>query len=74
MLRDLFFFIYLLRFTVSGVFATVHPVNKFTINAVDAAPLEDFSLEVRILFFIQWCVLPICVGYSCQPGRIAEDC
>lgn len=49
--RDLSTNIYLLRFTVSGGFATVHPNNKLTINAVEAAPLEDFSLEVRILFF-----------------------
>lgn len=76
MLRDLSTNIYLLRFKVSGGFATVHPNNKLTINAVEAAPLEDFSLEVRIsvFFFIQWCMLIICVGYSCQPGRIAEDC
>lgn len=32
---------------VSGGFATVHPNNRLTINAVEAAPLEDFSLEVR---------------------------
>jgi len=32
---------------VSGGFATVHPNNKLTINAIEAAPLEDFSLEVR---------------------------
>jgi hypothetical protein len=25
----------------------VHPNNKLTINAVEAAPLEDFSPEVR---------------------------
>ncbi|KAG6816782.1 hypothetical protein H0H87_003045 [Tephrocybe sp. NHM501043] len=31
-------------FTSSG-FATVHPNNKLTINVVEAAPLEDFSLE-----------------------------
>jgi F-type H+-transporting ATPase subunit delta len=31
---------------VSGGFATVHPNNKLTINAVEAAPLEDFSTEV----------------------------
>ncbi|KAH9012628.1 hypothetical protein EDB85DRAFT_1900220 [Lactarius pseudohatsudake] len=30
---------------VSGGFATVHPNNKLTINAIEAAPLEDFSLE-----------------------------
>lgn len=33
-------------FLVSGGFATVHPNNKLTINAVEAAPLEDFSVEV----------------------------
>ena len=32
---------------VSGGFATVHPNNKLTINAVEAAPLEDFSQEVN---------------------------
>ncbi|KAF5380608.1 hypothetical protein D9615_004638 [Tricholomella constricta] len=31
-------------FTSSG-FATVHPNNKLTINVVEAAPLEDFSVE-----------------------------
>jgi len=31
---------------VSGGFATVHPNNKLTINAVEAAPLEAFSAEV----------------------------
>ncbi|KAL7281445.1 hypothetical protein ACG7TL_004758 [Trametes sanguinea] len=30
---------------VSGGFATVHPNNKLTINAVEAAPLEAFSAE-----------------------------
>ncbi|KAF4598270.1 delta subunit of the central stalk of mitochondrial F1F0 ATP synthase, atp16 [Pleurotus pulmonarius] len=33
------------RTKVSGGFATVHPNNKLTINAVEAAPLEDFSVE-----------------------------
>jgi F-type H+-transporting ATPase subunit delta len=41
---------FLIRFLclnqVSGGFATVHPNNKLTINAVEAAPLEDFSAEV----------------------------
>ena len=31
---------------VSGGFANVHPNNKLTINAVEAAPLENFSIEV----------------------------
>ncbi|KAF8070688.1 F1 complex, delta/epsilon subunit of ATPase [Lyophyllum atratum] len=31
-------------FTSSG-FATVHPNNKLTINVVEAAPLENFSIE-----------------------------
>lgn len=35
-----------LRFLVSGGFATVHPNNKLTVNAIEAAPLEDFSPEV----------------------------
>ncbi|KAJ7916521.1 epsilon subunit of F1F0-ATP synthase N-terminal domain-containing protein [Mycena leptocephala] len=30
---------------VSGGFATVHPNNKLTVNVVEAAPLEDFSVE-----------------------------
>ncbi|TDL25968.1 epsilon subunit of F1F0-ATP synthase N-terminal domain-containing protein [Rickenella mellea] len=33
------------KWFVSGGFATVHPNNKLTINAVEAAPLEDFSTE-----------------------------
>jgi len=33
-------------YIVSGGFATVHPNNKLTINVVEAAPLEHFSLEV----------------------------
>ena len=32
--------------TVSGGIATVHPNNKLTINAVEGASLEDFSIEV----------------------------
>lgn len=31
---------------VSGGIATVHPNNKLTINAVEGASLEDFSIEV----------------------------
>ncbi|GAW02467.1 epsilon subunit of F1F0-ATP synthase N-terminal domain-containing protein [Lentinula edodes] len=33
------------KWFISGGFATVHPNNKLTINAVEAAPLEDFSVE-----------------------------
>ncbi|PCH43387.1 hypothetical protein WOLCODRAFT_164398 [Wolfiporia cocos MD-104 SS10] len=33
------------KWFVSGGFATVHPNNKLTINAVEAASLEDFSPE-----------------------------
>ncbi|EDR11497.1 uncharacterized protein LACBIDRAFT_178018 [Laccaria bicolor S238N-H82] len=33
------------KFFVSGGFATVHPNNKLTINVVEGAPLEDFSIE-----------------------------
>ncbi|KAI0066067.1 epsilon subunit of F1F0-ATP synthase N-terminal domain-containing protein [Artomyces pyxidatus] len=33
------------KWFVSGGFATVHPNNSLTINAVEAAPLEDFSSE-----------------------------
>ncbi|KAJ7641380.1 F1 complex, delta/epsilon subunit of ATPase [Roridomyces roridus] len=33
------------RWFVSGGFATVHPGNKLTVNVVEAAPLEDFSME-----------------------------
>ncbi|RDB24731.1 ATP synthase subunit delta, mitochondrial [Hypsizygus marmoreus] len=33
------------KWFVSSGFATVHPNNKLTINVVEAAPLEDFSLE-----------------------------
>lgn len=31
---------------VSSGFAIVHPNNRLTINVVEAAPLEDFSVEV----------------------------
>ncbi|KAG8915833.1 delta subunit of the central stalk of mitochondrial F1F0 ATP synthase, atp16 [Tulasnella sp. 419] len=34
------------KWFVSGGFANVHPNNSLTINAVEAAPLEDFSAEV----------------------------
>ncbi|KAH8828282.1 ATP-synthase delta-subunit [Flagelloscypha sp. PMI_526] len=33
------------KWFASGGFATVHPGNSLTINAVEASPLEDFSLE-----------------------------
>ncbi|KAI0744221.1 epsilon subunit of F1F0-ATP synthase N-terminal domain-containing protein [Daedaleopsis nitida] len=33
------------KWFVSGGFATVHPNNKLTINAVEAAPLDAFSAE-----------------------------
>ncbi|KAJ8486865.1 hypothetical protein ONZ45_g8068 [Pleurotus djamor] len=33
------------KWFVSGGFATVHPGNKLTINVVEAAPLEEFSVE-----------------------------
>jgi F0F1-type ATP synthase epsilon subunit len=34
-------------YTVSGGFATVHPSNSLTINAVEAYPLDSFSPEVK---------------------------
>jgi F-type H+-transporting ATPase subunit delta len=37
---------HLVPFTVSGGFATVHPNNMLTINAVEGAPLDHFSAEV----------------------------
>ncbi|TFY78971.1 hypothetical protein EWM64_g5043 [Hericium alpestre] len=33
------------KWFVSGGFATVHPNNKLTINAIEAAPLEEFSSD-----------------------------
>ncbi|KAF9529246.1 ATP-synthase delta-subunit [Crepidotus variabilis] len=33
------------KFFVSSGFATVHPNNKLTINVVEGAPLESFSLD-----------------------------
>ncbi|KAG7098840.1 hypothetical protein E1B28_000744 [Marasmius oreades] len=33
------------KWFISGGFATVHPNNKLTINAVEAAPLDAFSPE-----------------------------
>jgi F-type H+-transporting ATPase subunit delta len=38
------------KWFASGGFATVHPNNKLTINVVEAAPLEEFSAEVRPCF------------------------
>lgn len=34
--------------TVSAGFATVHPNNSLTVNAVEAYELESFSPEVRV--------------------------
>lgn len=34
------------RWFVSGGFATVHPNNKLTINAIEAYNLDQFSPEV----------------------------
>ncbi|KAL9711580.1 delta subunit of the central stalk of mitochondrial F1F0 ATP synthase, atp16 [Leucoagaricus gongylophorus] len=33
------------KFFISGGIATVHPNNKLTINAIEGASLEDFSIE-----------------------------
>jgi len=33
------------KWFISGGFATVHPGNSLTVNAVEGAPLEDFSIE-----------------------------
>ncbi|KJA27879.1 hypothetical protein HYPSUDRAFT_35053 [Hypholoma sublateritium FD-334 SS-4] len=33
------------KFFVSSGFATIHPNNKLTINVVEAAPLEELSIE-----------------------------
>ncbi|KAF8731558.1 hypothetical protein AX14_004711 [Amanita brunnescens Koide BX004] len=33
------------KFFASGGFATIHPNNKLTINVIEAAPLENFSVE-----------------------------
>ncbi|TFK26503.1 ATP-synthase delta-subunit [Coprinopsis marcescibilis] len=33
------------KFFVSSGFATVHPNNKLTINVVEGAPLDEFSLD-----------------------------
>jgi len=33
------------KWFISGGFATVHPSNSLTVNAVEGAPLEDFSIE-----------------------------
>ena len=52
----------------------MHPNNKLTINAIEAAPLEDFSPEVctsdgmrgLILKFLISVLIP---GCSCEPSR-----
>ncbi|KAG8761063.1 delta subunit of the central stalk of mitochondrial F1F0 ATP synthase, atp16 [Serendipita sp. 396] len=33
------------KWFISGGFATMHPHNELTVNVVEAAPLEDFSVE-----------------------------
>ncbi|PVG00387.1 putative ATP synthase delta chain precursor, mitochondrial [Serendipita vermifera] len=33
------------KWFISGGFATMHPHNELTVNAVEAAPLEDFSAD-----------------------------
>jgi len=33
------------KWFISGGFATIHPGNSLTVNAVEGAPLEDFSAE-----------------------------
>jgi len=33
------------KWFISGGFATMHPQNELTINVVEAAPLEDISIE-----------------------------
>jgi hypothetical protein len=58
---------------VSGGFATVHPNNKLTINVVEGAPLEDFSIEVRSMLAVYHGVQPIfSPGYSQQLSRCTK--
>ena len=40
-------------FIVSGGFATINPDNSLNINAVEAFPIEELSLEVFIIW-IYW--------------------
>lgn len=53
---------------VSSGFATIHPNNKLTINVVEAAPLEDFSVEVSIIQYMTM------YNYltQCRQGRALE--
>lgn len=62
-------------FLVSGGFATVHPNNKLTINAIEAAPLEDFSPEVRPSHVLAYITSKLCSssGRSCEPSRSSES-
>jgi len=43
---------------VSGGFATVHPNNKLTINAVEAAPLDTVSAEVSLIYYAHFVYKP----------------
>lgn len=55
-------------FTVSSGFAIVHPNNKLTINAVEAAPLESFSTEVRTA--VSTCIISSDV---CRPSETTSQ-
>jgi F-type H+-transporting ATPase subunit delta len=47
-----FFFPFSSSFSkVSGGFATVHPNNKLTINAIEATTLDQISVEVTLFSF-----------------------
>ena len=53
---------------MSGGFATVHPNNKLTVNVVEAAPLDAFSAEVRLIKY--WLILYILmISLSMQAVR-----
>lgn len=57
--------------TVSGGFATINPDNSLNINAVEASPLEEFSLEVKkdILERECVCVLILFFVFIACPSR-----
>lgn len=45
-----FSFTLIYSFVVSGGFATMQPSSDLYINAIEAYPLDDFSLEVNIIY------------------------
>lgn len=52
----------------------MHPNNKLTINAVEAAPIDDFSAEVSYLMLVRHFIAdsPLPEGRAVKFGRGTE--